>query len=141
MEFLSGSPSFGQVPHKAFAHKNSINGGGQQAVIDIDESQVVPAPLRAGEFSFHNTLCLHRSQPNRTTERRIGLAISYVPAHVQHIGTAHKAPAMLVRGEDSYGHFELEQPPSDDFKVAGEAHARYYASYRGNYNEQVALLR
>lgn len=141
MEFLPQSPSFGQLPHQAFAHKNSINGGGQQAVIDIDESQVVPAPLRAGEFSFHNTLCLHRSQPNRTTERRIGLAISYIPAHVQHIGTAHKAPAMLVRGEDTYGHFELEHPPSDDFEAARAAHVRYYASYRGNYNEQVALLR
>ncbi len=141
MEFLSGSPSLGQLEHRAFAHKNSINGGGQRAVIDVDEAAVVPAPLRAGEFSFHNTLCLHRSQPNTSDARRIGLAISYIPTQVRHSGTQHPAPAMLVRGVDTYGHFELETPPSGDFDAASRAaHARYYAHYRANYSKQVELL-
>ena len=141
MEFLPASPRLGQLEHRAFAHKNSINGGGQQAVIAIDEAAVTPAPLRAGEFSFHHTLCLHRSQPNRTSERRIGLAISYIPTHVRHIGTPGKAPAMLVRGTDTYGHFELEAPPTGDYDAASRAtHADYYARYRASYNEQVALL-
>jgi ectoine hydroxylase-related dioxygenase (phytanoyl-CoA dioxygenase family) len=141
MEFLSGSPALGQLKHRSFAHKNSINGGGQRAVIDVDESAVVAAPLRAGEFSFHNTLCLHRSQPNTTDARRIGLAISYIPTHVRHIGSKFPAPAMLVRGVDTYDHFEHEEPPSGDFDAASRAaHARYYAHYRGNYSEQVELL-
>ncbi|MDH3603745.1 MAG: phytanoyl-CoA dioxygenase family protein [Candidatus Tectomicrobia bacterium] len=141
MEFLPASLKMGQLQHRAFAHKNSINGGGQRAVIDINEEQVVSAPLRAGEFSFHHTLCLHRSQPNRTHERRIGLAISYVPAHVEHIGSAHQPPAMLVRGTDRYGHFEHERTPEGDFDAASrEAHAGYYARYRTNYNEQVELM-
>lgn len=141
MEFLPGSSALGQVTHRAFAHKNSINGGGQQAVVEIDEPDVVAAPLRAGEFSFHHTLCLHRSQPNRTDERRIGLAISYVPAHVRHIGSAGTAPAMLVRGADDGGHFDLEPTPSGEFNDASRAaHAEYYTRYRANYNEQVALL-
>lgn len=141
MEFLPGSPAMGQVAHRAFAHKNSINGGGQRAMVDVDEPEVVAAPLRAGEFSFHHTLCLHRSQPNHTSERRIGLAISYVPAQCRHIGSAGTAPAMLVRGAEPYGHFDLEPTPSGDFDAtAQERHADYYARYRANYNEQVAML-
>lgn len=141
MEFFPASPAFGQVEHRAFAHKNSINGGGQQAVIEIDEARVQPAPLRAGEFSFHHTLCLHRSPPNHTDERRIGLAISYVPTHVRHIGSAGTAPAMLVRGVDTYGHFTLEQPPAGNADaISAKEHAVAYAQYRANYNEQVALL-
>lgn len=141
MEFLPSSPALGQVEHRAFAHKNSINGGGQQAVMDIAETRVAAAPLRAGEFSFHHTLCLHRSQPNRTSERRIGLAISYIPTHVRHIGSARTAPAMLVRGVDTYGHFTLETPPGGAGDTAAEqAHAASYAQYRANYNEQVALV-
>jgi chlorinating enzyme len=140
MEFLAGSPALGQLEHRAFAHKNSINGGGQRAVFDIDESAIVAAPLQAGEFSFHHTLCLHRSQPNTTDARRIGLAISYIPTHVRHIGTTYPAPAMLVRGVDTYGHFELEETPSADFDaVSRAAHAHYYTHYRGNYSEQVEL--
>ncbi|ETW99735.1 MAG: hypothetical protein ETSY1_13915 [Candidatus Entotheonella factor] len=141
MEFLPGSLKMGQVKHRAFAHQNSINGGGQRAETDIDEKQVVSAPLRAGEFSFHHTLCLHRSQPNRTAERRIGLAISYVPAQVAHIGSAYKPPAMLVRGTDEQGHFEHERAPEGDFDAASrEAHAEYYKRYRANYNEQLELM-
>ena len=141
MEFLPGSSALGQLEHRTFAHKNSINGGGQRAVIDVEEPAVVPAPLRAGEFSLHHTLCLHRSQPNRTSQRRVGLAISYIPTHVRHIGTPCKAPAMLVRGKDTYGHFEFEQPPVGDFDpVSRAAHARYYIHYRANYSEQVELL-
>lgn len=141
MEFLAGSPSLGQLEHRAFAHKHSINGGGQRAVIDIDDAAIVAAPLQAGAFSFHHTLCLHRSQPNTTNARRIGLAISYIPTHVRHIGTKNPAPAMLVRGVDTYGHFELEETPANDFDaVSRAAHARYYTHYRGNYNEQVERL-
>ena len=45
---------------------------------------------------------------------------------------------MLVRGEDRFGHFDLEPAPANghDFDV----HADSYARYRANYNEQVALV-
>jgi hypothetical protein len=32
--------------------------------------------LKAGEMSFHNTLCPHRSLPNRASHRHIGYGIS-----------------------------------------------------------------
>src|SRR6266478_7333174 len=112
MEFLPGSHGRGQLPHRAGVVAGSVNRAGQAVVGDVDDTPAVHAPLRAGEFSLHHTLCLHRSQPNRSSGRRFGLAISYVPTHVRHLGVKHKTPAMLVRGGDAYGHFDLEPAPA-----------------------------
>jgi non-haem Fe2+, alpha-ketoglutarate-dependent halogenase len=140
MEFLPGSHRKGQLPHRAGVVAASVNRAGQAVVGAIDDAPAVHAPLRAGEFSLHHTLCLHRSQPNRSAERRIGLAISYVPTHVQHLGVKHKTPALLVRGVDTFGHFQLEPAPAADFDDAARAaYDRSYEGYRVAYAEQVAL--
>jgi non-heme Fe2+,alpha-ketoglutarate-dependent halogenase len=140
MEFLPGSHRKGQLPHRAGVVAASVNRAGQAVVGAIDDAPAVHAPLRAGEFSLHHTLCLHRSQPNRSAGRRIGLAISYVPTHVQHLGVKHKTPALLVRGVDTYGHFELEPAPAADLdEAARAAYDRSYEGYRAAYAEQVAL--
>jgi non-heme Fe2+,alpha-ketoglutarate-dependent halogenase len=140
MEFLPGSHRKGQLPHRAGVVAASVNRAGQAVVGAIDDAPAVHAPLRAGEFSLHHTLCLHRSQPNRSGERRIGLAISYVPTHVQHLGVKHKTPALLVRGVDTFGHFQLEPSPAADLDDAARAaYDRSYEGYRAAYAEQVAL--
>jgi Phytanoyl-CoA dioxygenase (PhyH) len=140
MEFLPGSNHKGQLPHRAGVVAASVNRAGQAVVGAIDDAPAVHAPLRAGEFSLHHTLCLHRSQPNRAAERRIGLAISYVPTHVQHLGVKHKTPALLVRGVDTFGHFQLEPSPAADLDDAARAaYDRSYEGYRAAYAEQVAL--
>src|SRR6267142_3713268 len=97
MEFLPGSHRLGQLPHQAGVVAGSVNRAGQSVVGEVNDAPAIHAPLRAGEFSLHHTLLLHRSQPNRSAGRRIGLAISYVPTHVRHLGVVHKTPAMLVR--------------------------------------------
>src|SRR6267378_7054239 len=140
MEFLPGSYRRGQLPHRAGVVAASVNRAGQAVTIDVDDAPAVHAPLHAGEFSLHHTLCLHRSQPNRSTGRRVGLAISYVPTHVQHLGVKHKTPAMLVHGVDTYGHFALEPAPKADLDDAARAaYDRSYDGYRAAYAEQVAL--
>lgn len=142
MEFLPSSHARGQLPHRAGVVASSVNRAGQAVTVDVDDTPAVHAPLHAGEFSLHHTLCLHRSQPNRSPGRRIGLAISYVPTHVQHLGVKHKTPAMLVRGVDTFGHFELEPAPAGDLdEAARAAYARSYDGYRASYAEQVALER
>src|SRR5437870_7534219 len=92
MEFLPGSYRRGQLPHRAGVVAASVNRAGQAVTIDVDDAPAVHAPLRAGEFSLHHTLCLHRSQPNRSSGRRAGLAISYVPTSARHLGVEHKMP-------------------------------------------------
>ena len=104
----------------------------------VDDTPAVHAPLRAGEFSLHHTLILHRSQPNCSLGRRIGLGISYIPTHVRHVSDTVKAPAMLVRGVDAFGHFDLEPVPRGDLDDAARAaFARSYEGYRAAYAEQV----
>src|SRR5258705_12004492 len=140
MEFLPGSYRRGQLPHRAGVVAASVNRAGQAVTIDVDDAPAVRAPLRAGEFSLHHTLTLHRSQPNRSRGRRIGLGISYIPTHVRHVSEKVKAPAMLVRGVDAFGHFDLEPAPSGDLDDEAEAaFARSYEGYRAAYAEQVAL--
>ena len=140
MEFLPESHHGGQRPHRAGVVAGSVNRAGQSIVGAVDDKPAVHAPLRAGEFSLHHTLCLHRSQPNRSRGRRIGLAISYVPTSVEHLGAKHKTPAMLVRGVDTYGHFDLEPAPKADMdEAARAAYARSYQGYQASYAEQVAL--
>jgi len=140
MEFLPGSFRRGQLPHRAGVVAASVNRAGQAVTIAVDDAPAVHAPLRAGEFSLHHTLCLHRSQPNRSTGRRVGLAVSYVPTRVQHLGVKHQTPAMLVRGTDTFGHFALEPAPLADLDDAARAaYDRSYDGYRAAYAEQVAL--
>jgi non-heme Fe2+,alpha-ketoglutarate-dependent halogenase len=140
MEFIPGSHRRGQLPHHAGVVAASVNRAGQAVVGEIDDAPAVHAPLRAGEFSLHHTLLLHRSQPNRSRDRRIGLAVSYVPTSVRHLGVRHKTPAMLVRGVDRFGHFDLEPAPASDLdEQARAAYARSYEGYRASYAEQVAL--
>jgi non-haem Fe2+, alpha-ketoglutarate-dependent halogenase len=140
MEFIPGSHRRGQLPHRAGVVAASVNRAGQAVVGDIDDAPAVHAPLRAVEFSLHHTLLLHRSQPNGSRDRRIGLAVSYVPTSVRHLGVRHKTPAMLVRGVDRFGHFDLEPAPAADLdEQARAAYARSYEGYRAAYAEQVAL--
>ena len=140
MEFLPGSHHRGQLPHRAGVVAASVNRAGQAVTLEIDDAPAVHAPLRAGEFSLHHTLCLHRSQPNRSSGRRVGLAISYVPTSARHLGVEHKMPAMLVRGVDTFGHFQPEPAPKADFDAAARAaYKRSYEGYKASYAEQVSL--
>lgn len=141
MEFLPQSHSRGQLTHRTGAVANSVNRAGQAVLGEVDDKTAMHASLSAGEFSLHHTLCLHRSQPNRSRGRRIGLAISYIPPHAQHLGVKHRTPAMLVRGVDTFGHFELEPEPVVDFDDAARAaYARSYDGYRNAYAEQVSVI-
>lgn len=138
MEFIPSSSHWGQLHHAAKAVPNSINLGSQTVIEEVDTSSATAAPLRPGEFSCHNTRVLHRSGPNNTGERRIGLGISYIPTHVRHKGT-QRMPATLVRGDDRYGHFDLEPDPRTlTSREAKAAHEASYRAYRTGYTEQMA---
>jgi non-heme Fe2+,alpha-ketoglutarate-dependent halogenase len=94
--------------------------------------------LRAGEFSLHHTLCSHRSAPNESSHRRVGLGISYIPAHCRLTGSVRMC-ARLVRGRDTGGNFDLIPGPEGELHPdALTRHERVYAAYRDNYAEQVA---
>ncbi len=137
MEFVPGSSAWDQLHHAPQTVPGSVNHGGQTIVEPFDESQVLAAPLAAGEFSFHHTLVVHRSAPNRADDRRIGFGISYIPTRVEHLGS-YPMGATLVRGEDTYGNFELEPDPrTHDTTANVRHHEAAYRRYREGYDEQV----
>ena len=78
--------------------------------------------MGAGEMSLHHIKLVHGSDANRSNDRRIGLAIRYIPTYVRQ--TKVRDSAMLVRGVDTYGHFDHEPRPKPDLDEAAlAAHA------------------
>jgi hypothetical protein len=137
MEALSSRGAPRQHHHAALGLANSINRAGQTIVDRLDESSPVAMSLPAGSFSLHHELAVHRSAPNNASHRRIGIGMNYIPTHVRVNGPV-RLRAMLVRGEDSYGHFDLIAPPSAERDAAALAvHLQVSDSYGRNYSEQV----
>ena len=72
MNFVVGSSGFGQLHHAPQMVSGSVNHGSQAIAESFDDSNVAAAPLKTGQFSFHHTLVIHSSEPNRSQDRRIG---------------------------------------------------------------------
>jgi len=113
MQFLPKTHLGEMVTHKDTFSDDNFLTRGQEADFTLDEEEIVHIELTAGQASFHRGKLLHASPPNHSDDRRIGYAIQFIAPHVQQ-NVASKDFAMLVRGEDRYGHFELLNPPDDD---------------------------
>ena len=138
MEALSFRGEPRQLRHASRVVEHSVNRASQMIVEPLDDSSPVAMPLAAGSFSMHHGLCPHRSGPNGADHRRIGLGLNYIPAHVRPVGSV-KPAAMLVRGADRYGHFELVEPAEAELDPAGvDVHDRAVALYRDCYLEEEA---
>ncbi|MCW5772925.1 MAG: phytanoyl-CoA dioxygenase family protein [Rhodospirillaceae bacterium] len=123
MKFLPGSHTQDQLPHTDTYHEHNLLTRGQEVAVAVDEKLAIDVPLRAGEMSLHHIKLVHGSKPNITGDRRIGLAIRYIPTSVRQTKVADSAT--LVRGTDRFGHFELETPPQADCDAqARAAHRR-----------------
>lgn len=114
-----------QVEHiDTFDEKNFLTRG-QEIAVKVNEDEVVDVELQPGQASFHNVRIFHGSEPNSADFPRIGFAIRYIPTHVYQT-TGLRDSATLVRGVDTYGHFNLEPPPESDLHP--DAMARHAAS-------------
>jgi ectoine hydroxylase-related dioxygenase (phytanoyl-CoA dioxygenase family) len=137
LEFAVGSHIRGALLQKSGVVKNSVNTAGQIIVEWFDQSRIDRAILRAGQFSLHHTCVVHQSAPNRRDERRIGIALSYIPTRTRYIGN-RRMPAYLVRGQDTYGHFDLQPPPARDFGAEEVArHEVTFKAYIDTFFEQL----
>lgn len=134
IEVLSAHGKPRQMRHVPKKLANSINRTGQTITEPLDEAGATMMSLKAGSFSLHHTLCVHRSAPNRAAHRRVGMGINYIPAHVRPTGSTRMS-ALLVRGSDKWGHFDLYDPPKVEFDT--ETHGKVYERYAANYREQV----
>jgi non-haem Fe2+, alpha-ketoglutarate-dependent halogenase len=110
-----------QVGHQDTFAQDNLLSRGQEIAVQVDQSQVVNVELQPGQMSLHHVLLFHGSEPNPSDIRRIGFAIRYVPTHVRQLNGL-KDYATLVRGQDDYGHFELEQAPQAPMHPDAVAH-------------------
>jgi len=86
----------------------------------FDESTAVDIELEAGQMSLHDIYLIHGSNPNRSSRRRAGLAIRYMPSSslFDRCGAADtsagymvdfsKRPIWLVRGRDQSGRNDFQ---------------------------------
>jgi len=120
MRMIPGSHTAGQLRHDTAADDPDNVLFQAQRVPDVDEAAAVYCPLAAGQASFHHGWTLHSSKPNRGADRRIGLNIQYIAPHIRQT----KLPgysALLVRGEDRFGHYQPETPAARDLDPAALA--------------------
>lgn len=112
MKFVPGTHRT-QVQHADTFHRDNLLSRGQEIAVEVDEAKAVLAELEPGQASMHHVLLFHGSEPNRSDDRRIGLAIRYIPTHVKQ-AVGGRDWASLVRGVDRYRHFEPEPRPKTD---------------------------
>lgn len=138
MDALSFRGKPRQLSHVARVVKDSVNRAGQVITEPFDDGAPTPMPLEAGWFSMHHGLCPHRSGPNTSSHRRIGLGLNYIPTHARPSGSVRHV-ALLVRGTDRYGHFEAAAWPKEELgETERRMHERAVSLYRDAYLEQEA---
>lgn len=117
MRMVPGSHRRGQQVHVDRRDPDNVLFRGQE-VAGVPEEEARLVPLRPGQASFHHGWTLHASLPNRSDDRRIGLNAQFITPTVRPI-VGQGETAMLVRGEDRYGHFREEVPADRDLSADG----------------------
>jgi non-heme Fe2+,alpha-ketoglutarate-dependent halogenase len=136
MEVVPGSHKLGQLRHAEAQDTENLLSRGQTLAVDVDRAKTVFMPVKAGQFSLHHTHLVHNSRPNRSSHRRIGLGISYIPTSA-HCISPIRVSAMLVRGQDRYDHFDDERRPMVEAGPAERTfHAKAVATFRQMNAEQ-----
>ncbi len=122
MQFIPGTHKVDQLPHLDTFHRDNLLSRGQEIAVDVDTSKAVGIALQAGEMSLHHIKLVHGSEPNQSNDRRIGLAIRYIPTYVRQ--TKVRDAAMLVHGTDKYGHFDNEPQAARGHGCGGAGRTR-----------------
>ena len=112
MKFIPTSHLMKDYEHEDTFDKSNLLSRGQKIVEPLAESSSVLAPMKAGEMSLHHVRIVHGSDANTTSDRRIGMAIRYAATNVKQ--GKLRDTAVLVRGEDAFGHFDLLDAPETE---------------------------
>jgi len=118
MRVVPGSHRRQILPHRdTYAPDNRLSRG-QEIEARVDEQDAVDVVLRAGEMSLHHVNIIHGSNPNPSDRSRIGFAPRFTTPATRQID-GQPPTAVLARGRDDHGHFELlREPPALGFDEA-----------------------
>ena len=109
MEVVPGSHRLGQLPHAEMQDPRTCCRAARRWRRGRP-SQTAYMAVKAGQFSLHHTHLVHNSRPNRSTTAASGSA-SATSRPRRAAPSPTRVTAMLVRGEDTYGHFDEERRP------------------------------
>jgi len=130
MRIIPGSHRGDWLEHRDDPSPDNMIPRGQGVLGRHGPEDGVLMPLAAGQMSLHHTKALHASGPNANDDRRIGVNISFIPAHVRPLG-APRPSALLARGTDQHGHFAPEQRLQGHLSAqARAAHAEHCRLFR-----------
>jgi len=130
MRVMPGTHRGEVLTHQDRYDENNMLTRGQEISDPLNEDNAVHMSLETGQLSIHNYRLAHASGANNSADRRIGVSMHYMPPDTQQI-VGDWDSAALVRGTDSYGHFEPTPIPSQDFDpVAVAFHAKASESVR-----------
>jgi len=98
-----------------FGEDNILTRG--QQIENINEERALDIELEPGQMSLHHARTIHGSRPNKTADRRIGIALQSF-AHPSTRQVHGEDYALLVRGSDDYGNFTKGPRPKAEVDLA-----------------------
>lgn len=108
MRAIPGSHKEGLLPHDNIRDDpNLLNKRGERIQMAVEESRAVDMVLQPGEMSLHESTLIHSSNPNTSSEPRIGFIVRFVTNQFANRGRA----LLRVRGEGDCSHLSLSSPP------------------------------
>ncbi|MDA0834702.1 MAG: phytanoyl-CoA dioxygenase family protein [Planctomycetota bacterium] len=110
MRVVAGSHQNEYLPHSDTYAQDNLLSRGQEVAVHVAETDSTDVELKGGEMSLHHVRIVHGSNPNTSDHKRVGFAIRYVTPNVRQQG--HRPLAVLARGEDTFGHYDLVGPPA-----------------------------
>ncbi len=114
MRVIPGTHHGIQEHGKSNKEGNLLSINQEVPVSEKDEQRAVDFILKSGEMSIHHGQLIHGSLPNRSTRRRCGLTLRYVPPWVKQLernSMRRMWKAILLRGENRKRNFgEIPMP-------------------------------
>lgn len=130
MRMLPGSHRDAPFDHADTYHPDNMLTRGQTIMEGVDERDAVNIEVGTGEAVLFAYRIAHASHPNRSGDRRIGVAVRYISPEARQVKSDWDS-ASLVRGEDTLGNFVHEPVPQCDFDPAAvEFHGKSNENYR-----------
>ena len=114
MDFVCGSHKNEILAHEDSFDEHNLLSRGQEIKVDVASSDKVSVELNPGSISLHHGLTIHGSGPNKSDDRRIGVAIRYVSAKMRKAGGV-KDYAISARGTYNNNSFTTYNPPASLF--------------------------
>jgi ectoine hydroxylase-related dioxygenase (phytanoyl-CoA dioxygenase family) len=99
MRFLPGSHERGIIPHYHLEGPHMVPEGYES----FDTSEEVAVELKAGSGTFHHSLTLHQTLPNRSPHPRRAMTWAYMSARSRYTGPPPQPQFPLLRGREYPG--------------------------------------